>query len=60
MSVERSQDEGERYGISEPVRIREGICLNYHRLNLGSFCQIDEIDGSMEWSAREPSNWERA
>jgi hypothetical protein len=57
MSVERSQDEGERYGISEPVRIREGICLNYQRLNLGSFCQID---GSMGWSAREPSNWERA
>jgi len=42
MSVERSQDEGERYGTSEPARIREGNMSYYEKLKLGSFCHIDD------------------
>jgi hypothetical protein len=37
MSVERSQDVGERYGISEP----DGYGKVYEKLKLGSFCHID-------------------
>jgi hypothetical protein len=43
MSVERSQDEGERYGISEPHGYREGNMSYYEKLKLGSFCQIGQL-----------------
>ncbi len=45
MSVERSQNEGERYGISEPHEYREGGMPYYEKLKLGSFCHIDDRSG---------------
>jgi hypothetical protein len=48
MSVERSQDEGERYGISELHGCREGDMPYYEKLKLGSFCHIDDRSGP--WS----------
>jgi hypothetical protein len=40
MSGERSQDEGERYGISEPHGYAKAMSY-YEKLKLGSFCHID-------------------
>jgi hypothetical protein len=42
MSVERSQDEGERYGISEPHGYAKAYGSYYEKLKLGSFCHIDD------------------
>jgi hypothetical protein len=41
MSVERSQDEGERYGISEAHGYAKAMSY-YEKLKLGSFCHIDD------------------
>jgi hypothetical protein len=42
MSGERSQDEGERYGISEPHGYAKAMSY-YEKLKLGSFCHIDAL-----------------
>jgi hypothetical protein len=59
MSVERSQDEGERYGISEPHGYREGNMSYYEKLKLGSFCHIDDVSWQRRNKVTDRSTLER-